>query len=115
MNNKNNLIVIKNSFFSKVKNFIFKLFRKKIIPETQVDYNNKQENTDKFRAELSKNIIEPKNKENIENLQKGLKSNNVKVQDLSNKQLNDMILLYKLQIKEKKEKLKKYRKVINHS
>lgn len=114
MNNKNKLQVIKKGFFSKLKSFIFNLFSKKNIEQTQVECSDNQENIEKFRENLSRDVIKRKDKDTTMALQKGLQLKNLQIQDLSDKQLNDIILLYKLQIKEKKERLKKYRKQINN-
>ena len=87
MNNKNKLQVINNSLFSKFKRFLFKLFSKKNVKQTQVSYDYIQEPIDSFRENLSKDIIKNKNKDITYSLQKGLQSQNLKIQDLSNNEL----------------------------
>lgn len=109
MKNENLPKVVKENIFFKIKRWIQKLIRKneKKIVEPQIVQSNKQD---------EKNFIETIKVEDLTkilNLQKQLKEDKIKITELTDNQLQQMIELYKKQIEQKKLKLKQYRQMIN--
>lgn len=109
MNNENLPQVVKENIFFKIKRLIKGLIKKneKKIVEPKVVQSNKQEEksfTETLKVEDLTKIL---------NLQKELKENKIKIEELTDNQLQQMIDLYKKQIEQKKLKLKQYRQIIN--
>ena len=99
--------VIQENFFLKIKKWFFKIFKKQksINNPTQKLLDNTDENDKENFIESIK--IESKDKSLM--LQKKLKEKQIKISDLTDEELDEMIELYKNQIEDKKIKLKQYR------
>ena len=100
------------SLFTKVKNWFKKLFNinepiqeKLKTEEVQVKIDTSEMKKNKFAEELK---VDTNDK--ILLLQHKLEMNDIEISDLSDEELDKMIELYKEQIQQKKEKLKKYKK-----
>lgn len=109
MNNENLPQIVKDTLLSKFKKWIKRLIRKdenKISDKTITQTNTINE---KDFAET----IKVEDKTEIINLQKRLKENKIKIAELTDNQLKQMIELYKNQIEQKRLKLKQYRMMIN--
>lgn len=106
MGNKNLPVVKRKSIFSKIKNWLNSLFGKNesIIDENLVQKQQIQQNN--FQA-----IIKFETPEAYILRQK-IKSKEIKISELTDKQLDEVIELYEKIIEEKKQKLLNYRKLI---
>lgn len=94
----------------KIKSFFIKLFKRE-QKEKILNLNECGENKTEKLLNLKVNSeIEKKYK--ILNLQQKLKNNKIAISDLTNEELDEIILLYKKQIKNKKDKLMQYRRII---
>ena len=89
----------KENIFTKLKNFFLKLFRKEKIKE--IPSGNTIEETPK-ETKPRNTLQDLRVEENrLFTLQNKLKRNAISVKDLNNKELEELIQLYKTQIKEK--------------
>lgn len=103
--------IIQEGFFIKIKNWFYNFFRR----QKNIEYPIK-DNLDHIHnemGEISKSNfvqnIKVENKDNILMLQRKIKEKQMEISDLTSQELDEMIELYKEQIKEKKVKLKQYR------
>lgn len=104
--------VKKENIFTKIINFFKGLTRKNVVQDNykeELIKENEISDKDKFIQQLKST-----SGTNISNLQKDIIQEKIKIEDLSDKELDEMITLYKRQIEEKKLKLKKYRKIITN-
>ena len=99
--------VIRENFFTKIKNWFFKVFRKP--KSTNYPTPKILDNTDENNKENFIQSIKIESKDKILMLQKKLKENQTKISDLTDQELEEMIELYKNQIEDKKIKLKQYK------
>jgi len=108
--------VIQESFFTKIKNWFNKFFRKQKSIENSIQENLNEINNEIYedsKADFVQNI-KVKNKDNILLLQRKIKEKQMEISELTDQELDEIIALYKGQIEEKKQKLKQYRrKIIN--
>jgi len=113
MNNENLPQVIKENIFTKIKNWIIKLFKKdEIIQEEFVNITENEKISEKDRF---KENIKVENKERIINLQKKLDNEEIKISDLSDNDIVELIELYKNQIQERRILLQQYKMSIAES
>lgn len=114
MNDKNLPQTINKNIFIKLKMWFFSFFKKNKTnanENTEILDNNKgKEQTSNFKTDIQ---LESFNK--IFTLQKKLKDNQIKISDLTNNELDEMIKLYRNQISEKKIKLRQYRKNLHQT
>lgn len=102
------MIVYKESIFSKIKNFIKSIFNKKV--DNNQNQNTMVVNTDKFeKKSFVDEIIIKKEPEEIEleKLQKDFKEGNIFQEDIIENKRVKLIELYKKQNEELKEKINK--------
>lgn len=109
--NENLPQVIQEGFFTKIKNWFYKLFKKQKSIENPI-----QKNLDELHNEIDEiskanfvQNIKVENKDNILMLQRKIKEKQIEISDLTDQELDEMIELYKNQIKDKKARLKQYR------
>lgn len=109
---KRNLPKIKNDgIFSKIRLFILKFINKKSYND--VDNNTRQYDQNDDIQDLDfKSIMKSQSQYDILFIQNKLKLGKIAISDLSDIELDEMINLYKEQIKQKEDKLKNYRKKI---
>ena len=103
---------IKNDgIFSKIRLFILKFINKKSYND--VDNNTRQYDQNDDIQDLDfKSIMKSQSQYDILFIQNKLKLGEIAISDLSDIELDEMINLYKEQIKQKEDKLKNYRKKI---
>lgn len=114
--NKNLPQVIQEGFFTKIKNWFNKFFKKQKSIEypIQKNFNELHNEIDEINnADFVQNI-KVENKDNILLLQRKIKEKQIEISDLTDQELDEMIALYKGQIEEKKQKLKQYRTKIRN-
>ena len=114
--NENLPQVIQEGFFTKIKNWFNKFFRKQKIIKypIQENFSELHNEIDEInKAEFVQNI-KVENKDEILMLQRKIKEKQIEISDLTNQELDKMIELYKGQIEEKKQKLKQYRTKIRN-
>lgn len=114
--NENLPQVLQEGFFSKIKNWFNKFFRKQKSIENPINENLNELHNEIHKiskADFVQNI-KVENKDNILLLQRKIKEKQIKISDLRDQELDEMIELYKEQIKEKKQKLKQYRLTIRN-
>lgn len=100
----------KEGVFFRIKNWFKKLFgMEEIIEESVQTINN---DVQEIKKNNFKDSIQVESKDKLLYLQAELKANNIDISDLTDEELEDMIELYKMQIEEKKNKLKKYKNKI---
>ena len=102
---------IEENFFTKIKKWFSKIFKKQERNEHSIKENIEEKNKkigESNQVEFSQSI-KVENKDNILLLQKKLKENQIEISDLTDEELDEIIELYKVQIEEKKQKLKQYR------
>lgn len=104
--------VIRENFYTKIKNWFFKIFRK---PQS-INYPDQKilDNTDENNKENFIQSIKIESKDKSLMLQKKLKEKQIKISDLTDQELEEMIGLYKNQIEDKKIKLNQYKKIIKN-
>lgn len=109
--NENLPKVIQEGFFTKIKNWVIKFFRKQKSIENPINENLNElhKEIDEFNKEDFVQNIKVENKDNILLLQRKIKEKQIEISDLTDQELDEMIELYKGQIEEKKQKLKQYR------
>lgn len=100
--------VIRENIFTKIKKRFLKIFKKR----ESIDYSTQKtlDNTEKSNKENFIESIKIENKEKFLMLQKKLKEKQLKISDLTDEELDEMIEIYKVQIEEKKQKLLEYRR-----
>ena len=104
--------VVKKSIFSKIKIWFKKLIGKDVekvensIENVKIMNNNKINFINNIKIEENKGII---------NVQKMLKEKKIEISDLNDIELQQMIELYRNQIKHKKIELKQYRKKLQNN
>lgn len=110
--NENLPQVIKENFFSKIKNWFLKIFKK----QKSINYPTQKilDNTDENSKENFIQSIKIESKDKSLMLQKKLKEKQIKISDLTDQELEEMIGLYKNQIEDKKIKLNQYKKIIRN-
>lgn len=102
--------VIQEGFFTKIKKWFLKIFRKQKSIETQIQtLEDVQNDINEINKENFMQNIKVENKDNIIMLQRKIKEKQIEIADLTNYELDEMIALYKEQIEAKKEKLRQYR------
>lgn len=111
--NRNLPQVMQEGFFTKIKNWLKKIFGKHgsieyPIPETM--YNE----IDEIKKENFVRNIKIESMDKILMLQKKLKEKQIEISDLTDQELDEMIELYKSQITDKKIKLKQYQYAIKN-
>lgn len=109
--NENLPQVRQEGFFTKIKSWFYKFFRKQKSIEYSIQENLKapHNEVDEFEQENFIQNIKVENKDNIIILQKKIKEKQIEISDLTDQELDEMIELYKGQIEEKELKLKQYR------
>lgn len=109
----NNLPMIRRkSFFYKIKEWLKNIFRKEEITENQVEEINKINKVDKSDFV---NSIKAESNNVILSLQRKLENGEIKEKDLTDKELIEMIKLYKKQIEEKKDILRRQVKIYKNN
>jgi len=104
----NNLPQIKKEgIFTRISNWLKKLFGHIEIIESPVEENVEEKNIN--QRENFRDSIKVKNKDVILFLQKKLKENQISISDLTDEQLEEMIELYEAQVEEKRNILKNYK------
>lgn len=97
--------IAKDNIFIKIRKWIFKFMPKnkqKNVDESVPKDNEKDENTFKEKIHISDAIA----------LQRKLTDKQIKIQELTDEELDEMIKLYEDQIEEQKAVLKRYREII---
>lgn len=109
--NENLPQVIQEGFFTKIKNWFLKIFRKQKKAEYLIEDTVEKvySEVDKSNKEKFIQNIKVEDKEKIIMLQRKIKEKQIEISDLTNEELDEMIELYKSQIEEKKVKLQQYR------
>ena len=109
--NENLPLVVKETFFVKIKNWFKRLFNieKNTIQPISEAINEIDLEVEKIKKETFKESLQVETKDRILALQRNLKEKQIEISDLTDKELDEMIELYKGQIEEKKNKLKNYR------
>ena len=109
--NENLPLVVKETFFVKIKNWFKRLFNieKNTIQPISEAINEIDLEVEKIKKETFKESLQVETKDRILALQRNLKEKELEISDLTDKELDEMIELYKGQIEEKKNKLKQYR------
>lgn len=108
--NENLPQVIQDDFFTKIKKWFLKFFRRQKSAEYQIQaLEDVQNNINEINKEIFLQNIKVENKDNIIMLQRKIKEKQIEIADLTNHELDEMIALYKEQIEAKKEKLRQYR------
>lgn len=109
--NRNLPQIKKESIFLKLKNWFRKLFSIGEIIEEPVQEAIREidSNVEKIKKSNFKEVLQVESKDKILALQRKLKAKQIEIADLTDEELDEMIELYKNQIKLKKEKLKKYK------
>ena len=115
MGNEKSLMVVKKSFFKKILNKIKSLFRKEEIIgdikfQEEVDTNNYKSETMSRKREFFDSIKVEENSE-IFYLKIKLENGEVKAIDLTDEQIDELQKIYDKEIQEKKNKIKKLKKV----
>lgn len=115
MGNEKSLIVVKKSFLKKFLNKIKSLFRKEEIIgdikfQEEVDTNNYKSETMSRKREFFDSIKVEENSE-IFYLKIKLENGEVKAIDLTDEQIDELQKIYDKEIQEKKNKIKKLKKV----
>lgn len=115
MGNEKSLMVVKKSFFKKFLNKIKSLFRKEEIIgdikfQEEVDTNNYKSETMSRKREFFDSIKVEENSE-IFYLKIKLENGEVKAIDLTDEQIDELQKIYDKEIQEKKNKIKKLKKV----
>lgn len=105
--NRNVPMIKKERIFSKIKNWFKGLFSKEEIMIEPVQEYTKSD-IEEIKEASFKEGLKIKSKDVILFLQKQFESNEIKLTDLTDEQLEEMLKLYEFQIKEKKELLKNY-------
>lgn len=106
MDNNSNLPMKRNeSIFYKIKEWFRKLFNKDEIIEEQTENNNEEEKTTERSTFV--NSIKFESKDVILALQRKLRNQEIEIDDLTDKELYEMVQLYGEQIEEKKNKVEK--------
>lgn len=108
----NNLPEIKkDGILVKFKNWFKRLFYKEDIIEEPIQETIKgiNNNIEEIKKNDFKDSIQAESKDRILVLQRKLKEKQIEIADLTDEELDEMIVLYKSQIEEKKDKLKQYR------
>ena len=104
MKEKSLAVIKKESIFTKIKRFLQKMFQKEkqeVIQEINYEGASKVEDSkDKFKENIKFDT-----KEELKKLQHLLKTKEMKISELTEKQKDNLIELYNEQIKMKKEKL----------
>lgn len=100
--------VKRENVFEKIKMWFKKLIKK----EVDTQYNSNIENKKEIKNENFIKSIKIDDKSKLIILQNKLKNNEIQISDLTDEELKDMIELYEQQIQQKKEILKRYRKII---
>ena len=103
MREQNLPVVRKEGVFTKIKNWFKKIFLE--MEETQANITQ-GDGQDIKKNEFFENI-KVESKDTIIALQRKLKENQINISELTDKELDEMIELFKKQISNKKEKLKK--------
>lgn len=99
--------IFRENIFTKIVKWLKKIINKKVKNNVVLPQNNIINNTTK--EDFISNI---RVEETIKMKQKKIKDNQINISELSDKELKQMIELYKSQIKRKKTELKKHRKMI---
>ena len=115
MGNEKSLIVVKKSFLKKFLNKIKSLFRKEEIIgdikfQEEADTNNYKSETMSRKREFFDSIKVEENSE-IFYLKIKLENGEVKAIDLTDEQIDELQKIYDKEIQEKKNKIKKLKKV----
>ena len=108
----NNLPEIKREgIFLKIKNWFKSLFSIQQISEKiiQEDVKELYEEPEKIDTHIFKGILQVESKDKIIALQRKLKEKQIEISELTDEELDEMIALYKVQIEEKKNKLRNYK------
>jgi len=96
----------RTDIFYKIKMWFFNLRKKN---DNCVECTEEKKTTIDPRKNKFIEEIKCKTNDRLLYLQKELKSNKIKISELTDKELDDLIELYELQIKEKREILKGYK------
>lgn len=109
--NENLPQVIQEGFFTKIKNWFNKFFRRQKSIEYSINekLNELHNEIDEFSKANFVQNIKVENKDKILLLQKKIKEKQIEISDLTDQELDEIIEIYKVQIEEKKQKLKQYR------
>lgn len=105
--NKELVQVKQEGVLQKIKKWFLRIFRKEKTIENQDTLNNTEGDT--IQRAFIENI-KVENNDKILILQRKIKEKQMEISDLTDEELDNLIELYKAQIEEKKEKLKKARK-----
>lgn len=111
----NNLPEIKKEgIFTKIKNWFKKLFSKDeiIVEPIEEAIREINHNIDEINKEDFKKSLQIQSKDRILALHRKLKEKQIEIADLTDEELDELIELYKKKIKEKKDKIRKYRNQI---
>lgn len=105
------LVIVKESFFTKIRNFFKNLFPKEQEREAYVDL---KENKDIKKEEFTKNIKVEEDKEitKLLSLQSMLRNKQIEEKDITKEDEIKLRDLYKKQISDLKEKIEEHRKAI---
>ena len=96
------------NLFIKIRRWFWDFFRKQKNTENSLEKNAEiQENKNNFIEK-----IKVENKDKIIILQRKIEEKSMKISELTDQELEQLIEFYKEQIEMKKEKLKQYRKII---
>lgn len=113
MVNNNLPVVKKESIISKIKKWLNNLFGKNkiiinenLVSTQQIKQDDLNGQQNKFHLSIKFNIPE------VQLLRQKIKSKEIKISELTDNQLDELIELYEKIIREKKEKLLNYRKLI---
>ena len=101
--NNNSLMIKKENIFYKIKKWFKNLFGKDEIIEQEIDESNEINRLTERMSFIDS--IKVESKDVILSLQKKLKSEDIRIEDLTDQELYEMIELYQKQIEEKKNSL----------
>ena len=105
-------VIKKENIFTKIKNFIIRIFNKRKQKESE-EIENLNNDVKKYNREFINNI-KVKDMSNIYELSRKLKSKKIKIADLSDKELDEMISFYENIVDQKRNKLIRYRKQLKN-
>lgn len=110
---ENNLPKVKKeNIFIKIRNWFVNIFKKPEITYHEELIEDINKNIEEMKKTTFKDNLKVESKDKILALQRKLKEKQMEISELTNKELDEMIELYKVQIEEKKQKLKQYRNKI---
>ncbi len=114
---ENNLPTIKKeNIFIKIKKWFISIFKKAEIVETtyhETVIEDINQNIEEMKKSTFKDELKVESKDRILALQRKLKEKQMEISELTDEELDELIELYKVQIEEKKQKLKQYRNKIS--